>query len=102
MIAKLRAGVCALATLGAVVSASAVARAQEANFNIYVRSTVIGTEQVNVTRSAEGWTISSSGRITAPAEVVNRQLTAKYDQNWKPLEFTLDATAQGQPTTLRV
>lgn len=102
MIAKLRAGVCALAGLVAMVGAPAVARAQEANFNIYVRSTLIGTEQVNLTRSADGWTISSSGRITAPAEVVNRQLIAKYDRNWRPLEFTLDATTQGQQTTLRV
>lgn len=102
MIAKLRAAVGALAGLVALAGAPVVVGAQEANFNIYVRSAMIGTEQVTVTRSAEGWTISSTGRITAPAEIVNRQLTAKYDQNWKPLELSLDATAQGQQTTLHV
>lgn len=104
MISKIR-----IATISAVaavlaVAAPSVVRAQqaEAHFTIYVRSTVIGTEQVTVTHSAEGWTIASSGRMTAPSEVINRQLTAKYDESWKPLEFSLDATAQGQQTTLHV
>src|ERR687888_222428 len=31
-------------------------------FTIFVRSTPIGSEQIAVNRSAEGWTIQSSGR----------------------------------------
>ena len=44
--------------------------------------------------------ITSSGRITAPVELVLRQFTARYDTNWKPLELTVEATVRGTLSTL--
>ena len=72
----------------------------EATFRVFARGAVIGTEQSAVTRDAAGWTITSSGRLNAPLNIVNRRLQIRYDLNWKPLEMTLDATVRGQVQTI--
>ena len=50
-------------------------------------------------RSADGWTIVSSGRLGAPLDIVARRLQVRYTPDWRPLELTLDATVRGQPQT---
>src|SRR6058998_348596 len=72
----------------------------EATFRVFARGAVIGTEQSAVTRDADGWTITSSGRLNAPLNIVNRRLQIRYDRDWKPLELTLDETVRGQSQTL--
>jgi uncharacterized protein len=74
--------------------------AGDAIFRVFVRGMVIGTEQSTVTRTADGWTIASSGRLDAPLNVISRDLQVRYDANWKPLELTLDATVRGQAQTI--
>jgi pimeloyl-ACP methyl ester carboxylesterase len=73
----------------------------EATFRVFTRAAVIGTEQIAVTRDAAGWTITSSGRLNAPLNIVNRRLQIRYDPDWRPLEMTLDATVRGQAQTMR-
>ena len=96
-----------LAVLAAAAPPSAAAQQPasaagtgEATFRVFARGTVIGTEQTAVTRDAAGWTITSSGRLNAPLNIVNRRLQIRYDPNWKPLELTLDATVRGQVQTI--
>ncbi|MGE3707458.1 MAG: alpha/beta hydrolase [Vicinamibacterales bacterium] len=69
-------------------------------FNIYLQSRQIGTEEMAVTRTPDGWTISGSGRIGPPLDVVSRKLEIRYDADWKPLEVTIDAVVRNQPATL--
>jgi pimeloyl-ACP methyl ester carboxylesterase len=57
----------------------------------------IGSEQVSVDRSADGWTITSSSRTGAPFDLVARTVEARYTSDWRPLELNIDATLQGQP-----
>jgi len=97
----------ALAILTVAVPLSAAAQQAasatatgEANLRVFARGAVIGTEQSEVTRDAAGWTITSSGRLNAPLNIVNRRLQIRYDLNWKPLELTLDATVRGQAQTI--
>lgn len=93
----------AAAAIGAalVVSGSASAQsAAQSNFNIYVRSAQVGTEQVSVEQTADGWTIASTGRISAPVDLVIRQFNARYTRDWKPVELTIDATVRGQASLL--
>ena len=59
------------------------------------------TEQVAVTRTAEGWTILSTGRISAPVDITARRMEVRYTADWKPVEFTIDATVRNQPQTIR-
>jgi pimeloyl-ACP methyl ester carboxylesterase len=71
------------------------------NFSVYVRSVPIGTEQVTVEQTASGWTISSTGRIGAPIDLIIRQFRARYDADWKPVELTVDASLRGMASQLK-
>jgi pimeloyl-ACP methyl ester carboxylesterase len=73
----------------------------EAQFVVFLRSRMIGTEEIAVTRDANGWRIISSGRLTAPLNIINRRLDIQYDRDWKPLQMTLDATVRGQSQSIR-
>jgi hypothetical protein len=73
--------------------------AVESPFAIFVQGKLVGSEQVAVSRTADGWTISSAGRLNAPLDVLTRQLVIKYDAAWKPLELTLDSTVRGEVQT---
>ncbi len=67
-----------------------------ASFTVFLRAVPIGSEQVSLSQSAEGWTVSSSGRIGAPLDVAARRVLVRYDASWKPLELFVDATIRGQ------
>ena len=72
-----------------------------ATFNVFMRATLIGLERVRVERTATGWTISSTGQLSPPLDVVNRRFEMRYDSAWRPLELSIDATVKGQPYSLQ-
>src|SRR5947209_3683065 len=94
------ASLAAAASLSAAQQRPSAAGTGEATLRVFARGAVIGTEQSAVTRDAAGWTITSSGRLNAPLNIVNRRLQIRYDLNWKPLELMLDATVRGQAQTI--
>ena len=65
-------------------------------FTIFVRSAPIGTEQIAVSRTAEGWTIVSSGRIGAPVDAVARRVQVRYTADWHPVELLFEGTVRGE------
>ena len=69
-------------------------------FTIFVRGAPIGTEQIAVTRGADGWTIVSSGRLGAPLDVIARRTQVRYTPEWRPIEFTFDGSVRGQAQTV--
>ena len=85
----------------ALALAMASNAAAQDNFTVFFRGAAIGSEQIDATRSAEGWTITSAGRSGAPLDVSTRHLEMRYDGAWKPLQLAIDGTAQGQPITVR-
>jgi uncharacterized protein len=72
------------------------------NYTIFQRGVPVGAEQVQVDRTSDGWTITSSSRMAAPVDLVGKLIQAKYTADWKPLEVVVDATAQGQPLTSHI
>jgi uncharacterized protein len=70
-------------------------------FTIFVRALPVGNEQMALTRSAEGWSIVSSGRIGAPLDVIARRVEVRYTPDWRPRDMTIDATVRGQPHSIR-
>ncbi len=70
-------------------------------FTIFLRGAPIGSEQVALTRSADGWTIVSSGRLGAPVDVVARRVQVRYTSDWRPIDFSFDGTLRGQTQTVR-
>lgn len=107
---SIRAGVLAAAAtvplaVGAApprLAAAGQASPSSSSFTIFAGSAVVGSESVSVERTPEGWTISSSGRIGAPFDIVTRLMRVRYTADWKPLELTINATARGQATSLRL
>jgi len=69
----------------------------ESSFLVYFRTILIGREDVAVTRTADGWTVASSGVTGPPVNLVARRVQLRYTPDWKPLELSLDATLGGQP-----
>jgi len=70
-------------------------------FTIFVRALPVGNEQMALTRSADGWSIVSSGRIGAPLDVIARRVEIRYTPDWRPRDMTIDATVRGQPHSIR-
>jgi uncharacterized protein len=95
-----------LALAAALVAGTMTMRAPRAQtpatstFLVFFRSSPIGNEEVAVERTAEGWTITGSGRVGPPFDLIVRSLQARYDTDWTPKELTLDATARGLASTL--
>lgn len=95
----------AVATVAATLGAPSLARAQQlaapaaSTLTVFVRAAPIGSELSSVVRTADGWTITSTGRLNAPLDIVTRRFEARYDANWKPLELTIDSVVRGLPFT---
>src|SRR4051812_268534 len=99
---------CICAPLAAVViAATAGLQAQQqtepafqpgttSSFMIFLRGNAVGIEQVAVSRTPEGWSILSTGRLAQPFDLVGRKLEVHYTGDWKPLAFTIDTTVRGQ------
>jgi pimeloyl-ACP methyl ester carboxylesterase len=78
-----------------------VATPSSSSFTIFLRSVPVGSEQVSVQRTPDGWTITSSSRMGAPVNVVAPLIQIKYTPDWKPTELAIDATVQGEALRVR-
>ena len=87
-----------------VVAAAAIAGAQApgqpaspaTGFTVFLKGSPVGTVEVSVNRSADGIVVSGNTRLSPPLALTVRSATIRYDPDWRPLEFTLDAVAQDQ------
>jgi pimeloyl-ACP methyl ester carboxylesterase len=89
------AGLAALAPLSARQQA-ADDRSGPATFVVLVRGARIGSETVSLSRSANGWLISSSGRLEAPFDLVVNRFEVRYGADWQPQSLTIDGSRRGQ------
>jgi pimeloyl-ACP methyl ester carboxylesterase len=87
----------AAASAQIIPAAPALQEANATSFTIFVGGRPLGSEQISVSRVADGWMISSSGRISAPVDVVARRVQVRYTADWRPLSFDFDGTLRGQP-----
>ena len=56
----------------------------------------VGTEQISLEHTPDGWTITGRGQIGPPFDLVTRSLRVRYDQEWKPRGLAVDLTTRGQ------
>ena len=73
----------------------------DAVFNIFLRGTQIGREQVNVATAPSGWIITSSGGSQAPLDFTIARFEVKYSPDWQPLELVLDARLRNATALVR-
>jgi pimeloyl-ACP methyl ester carboxylesterase len=99
----IRAVLCTTSTLALAVAAGSrapQAQAPPSTYTVFLRSMPIGSEQISIERFSDGWTVSSSGRVGRPLDLIVRTFNARYDNDWKARELTIDATLRGQPIQL--
>ena len=70
------------------------------NLTYFLRNVPIGSEQVTLRRTAEGWTITTSGRLGVPFDAVARRIEVHYTPDWHAREFILDGAARGQAQSI--
>ena len=68
-----------------------------ATFNVFVRSTPIGFEQIEVARGPNGWIIRSRGDLSQPIDLQNRFFEVQYDEQWRPQMLTIDGVRANTP-----
>lgn len=85
------------AALCAVTFASAAwAQApQSTGYTLFARGVPIGREDVTVSTDTRGTTISSQSRVSGPASITVRKAEVRYQRDWAPESFTLDAAIDG-------
>ena len=83
-----------------IPAAPALPEVNGTNFAIFIGGRPVGSEQIAVSRVADGWTITSSGRLAAPLDVVARRIQVRYTAEWRPLSFDFDGTNRGQLQTM--
>jgi uncharacterized protein len=64
----------------------------EATFEVFLRGAGAGRIVAHLTRTAAGWTISSTGRV---GDLVTNRFELKYSPDWQPTDLRIEAT-QGQ------
>lgn len=84
----------------------AVATGQQASppataYSTFVRGTPMGREDVTVRSDASGLTITSEGRVGAPANLTIRRAEFRYGPDGAPLLFELNGTLDGGDITIR-
>ena len=72
-----------------------------ATFNVFVRSTPIGFEQIEVARGPNGWNIRSRGDLSQPIDLQNRFFEVEYDEQWRPQMLTIDGVRANIPFSVR-
>ena len=72
-----------------------------ATFSVFVRSTPVGLEQIEVTPGPDGWIIQSRGDLSLPIGLQNRLFEVHYDEQWHPLTLTIDGVWGNSPFSVR-
>ena len=72
----------------------------EATLVIFVGGREAGREQVALSRTASGWTITSTGRFGPPLNFTNNRFEVTYAPDWQPIELRFDARSQDRSITL--
>jgi pimeloyl-ACP methyl ester carboxylesterase len=81
--------------------APASAPPEPTGYTVFLRGTAIGRESVTVRSDADGLSVVTEGRISAPADLIIRRAEFSYAADWTPRSFALEANASGQDVTLR-
>jgi pimeloyl-ACP methyl ester carboxylesterase len=71
-----------------------------AAFTVFLRGQRIGSEAVTVTRSPEGWLISSTGQTGAPLSISFEKFLARYGADWQTQSLEISGQMRGQGLVL--
>ncbi len=87
-----------LIAASASIMAIGTLRAQPAGSSqllVFVNGTRLGEAVSTVEQTADGWTITSTGRLSPPLDMVTRRMSIRYAPDWTPLGLDIDALSRG-------
>lgn len=70
---------------------------RDATFRVFLAGRAVGSQTVLVDVSDTEWRVRTTGQLTPPLAFLLRSADIRYDRQWHPLGFTLDATIKDQP-----
>lgn len=73
----------------------------EASFTVFLRSTPVGSERVDLVRSSSGWTVRSNGQLEPPFSMENLRSEVEYDAEWRPRRLSMEGLRLGLPFTIQ-
>ena len=72
-----------------------------ASFRVFLRGAAIGTTDVSLSRTEDGWVIRGSGRLGAPVDLVIGRIEVRYDETWKPRDMSMDLSSTGESVSVK-
>lgn len=70
---------------------------RDATFRVFLGGRPVGSQTVLVDVNDTEWRMRATGQLTPPLAFTLRGAEVRYDRQWHPLGFTLDATIKDQP-----
>ncbi len=90
--------------IGSTPGVSGLAAVQDpagsASFTVFLRGQRVGTEEVTVARTADGWTVTASGRMGPPLDFGFDKFIARYTPDWEPRSLEISGQTRGQALEL--
>jgi pimeloyl-ACP methyl ester carboxylesterase len=91
----------AFALLAGPGRAQTVSTDQPVSFTVFLQGVAVGAEQVTVTRTPQGITISGDERIGPPIRLVARRAEIRYTADWRPLECLVEGSTRDEVLMVR-
>lgn len=82
------------------VSTPAEARQDTASYLVFLQQRPIGREEVRITRTADGTSVSGTSRLAAPIDITTDKVDIRYDAQWRPISAQVTSVARGTPIEL--
>lgn len=76
----------------AALQTPAAQSSSASSFRVFVRGVDIGSEEVAILESPEGFTLRGSGKLRAPLNLAMDYWEVRYDKAWKPIDLTVNLT----------
>jgi alpha-beta hydrolase superfamily lysophospholipase len=64
----------------------------ESTYIVFFSGREIGRETASLAQTPSGWTITSTARLGAPLNLVNKRFELTYARDWQPIEMKIEAT----------
>lgn len=74
----------------------------DATFRVTHRGQPVGTTEVTVARSADGWRVTSRGQMDGRVQLSVRHFDAQYDPDWRPMSLTMELVSPGEHAIVHV
>ena len=86
---------------GSSVGAQPQGSETASTFNVFLNSTPIGFEQLELTRNSNGWIIRSHGDLSQPIDLQNQLFQIDYDAQWRPRALAMDGVRANSAFSIR-